>query len=183
MQKYSPPKVEKKPDPEQFIKKVKKEEKKPKVKQTKKEEKKIDRMSSILNSIDKLKKNEDSKKKKVETKKNDDQYSGYGEKLTISEIDMIRRQFIPCWTVPSGIKDFNKFSVLVKLRLDEEGNVMMSKLVNNKKINNTSYKTLSESVMRAINHPACKKIKVPQKKYEIWKNISLNFDLTQIELN
>ena len=37
--------------------------------------------------------------------------------------------------------------------------------------------------MRAINHPACKKIKVPQKKYDVWKNITLNFDLTQLELD
>ena len=182
-QKYTPPKVQKKPDPNQFIKKANKEENKTKAKIEKKEEKKIDRMSSILNSIDKLKRDKNLKRKDVEVKKKDKEPIGFGEKLTISEVDMIRRQFIPCWTIPSGIKDLKKFSIRVKLKLDEDGNVIRSKILKSKSSKNKSYKTLSESVMRAINHPACKKIKVPQKKYDVWKNITLNFDLTQLELD
>lgn len=183
LQNYTPPKVAQKPDPDKFIKKVKKKDKKPKIIESKKAEKKIDRMSSILNSIDQFKKKESLKKKLSKDKEQDDSVSGFSEKLSISEIDMIRRQFIPCWTIPSGIKDLNKFTIIVKLKLDNDGNVTMSRLVKTKNVKNTSYKILSESVMRAINHPACKKIKVPQKKYEIWKNITLNFDLTQLKLN
>jgi len=181
--KYTPPKVQKKPNPDEFIKKANKKENKPKARINKKEEKKIDRMSSILNSIDKLKRDEKLKRKDVEVEKKDNEPTGFGEKLTISEVDMIRRQFIPCWTIPSGIKDLKKFSIRVKLKLDEDGNVTRSKILKSKNSQNKSYKTLSESVMRAINHPACKKIKVPQKKYDIWKNITLNFDLTQLELD
>lgn len=182
-QNYTPPKVAKKPDPDQFIEKVKKKEKKPKIKESKKAEKKIDRMSSILNSIDQFKKKESLKQKESKDKKTNDSISGFSEKLSISEIDMIRRQFIPCWTIPSGIKDLNKFTIIVKLKLDDDGNVTMSKLIKDKNAKSSSYKILSESVMRAISHPACKKIKVPQKKYEIWKNITLNFDLTQLKLD
>lgn len=182
-QNYTPPKVAKKPDPDKFIQKVKKKEKKTAIKESKKAEKKIDRMSSILNSIDQFKKKEDLKQKAIKEKKQDDSVTGFSEKLSISEVDMIRRQFIPCWTIPSGIKDLNKFTIIVKLKLDNEGNVTMSRLVKNKNVKNISYKILSESVMRAISHPACKKIKVPQKKYEIWKNITLNFDLTQLKLD
>ena len=66
-------------------------------------------MSSILNSIDKVKIDEKLKRKDVEVEKKDNEPTGFGEKLTISEVDMIRRQFIPCWTIPSGIKDLKKF--------------------------------------------------------------------------
>ena len=51
------------------------------------------------------------------------------------------------------IKDLKKFSIRVKLKLDEDGNVTRSKIIKSKNSQNKSYKTLSESVMRAINHP------------------------------
>ena len=102
------------------------------------------------------------------------------DKLTISELDMIRRQFIACWNIPAGAKNIESLQVMVKITLDEEGNVVSSKLLNKRNVNNSFYRAASESALRAVRHPACKKLKVPEKKYKVWKNITLNFDPSMI---
>ena len=47
------------------------------------------------------------------------------------------------------------------------------------KLNNPFFRAASESAMRAVNHPECKKLQVPKKKYETWKEIILDFDPSQ----
>ncbi len=140
-------------------------------------------MESILKSIEKiktqtksnikedLKDDKPEKEEQVEEKKN----LSLGEKLTISEKDAIRRQFYKCWIVPAGAKNLKDLIVSIKIKLDQDGNVIFSKLIN-KKSNDSFFRTASESALRAINHPECKKLKVPKKKYETWKEIILDFD-------
>ena len=69
--------------------------------------------------------------------------------------------------------------VSIKIKLNEDGEVIFSKLLTNNKSKNTFFRAASESAMRAINHPECKKLKVPKKKYETWKEIILDFDPSQ----
>ena len=58
-----------------------------------------------------------------------------GEKLTISEKDAIRRQFYRCWIVPAGAKNLKDLFVSIKIKLDKEGNVIFSKLINDNRLN------------------------------------------------
>tara|TARA_B100001057_G_scaffold199013_1_gene199634 strand:+ start:554 stop:1204 length:651 start_codon:yes stop_codon:yes gene_type:complete len=164
-----PPVILPKPKPPEF--KTEKKEIIKIEKVEKKEEKKIDRLSSILKSIDEMK-----NKNLEEQKKNVQENNFLEEKLTISELDMIRRQFISCWNIPAGAKDLKNLKVMVKIKLDEEGNVISSELVKTKSLKNTFFRAAAESALRAVRHPSCKKLKVPSRKYEIWKNITLNFD-------
>ena len=48
--------------------------------------------------------------------------------------------------------------------------------MNKENMKNTFFRTLAESALRAVNHPDCKKLKVPKKKYETWKETILDFD-------
>ena len=178
---FSAPKPISKPEVPEFVEKVKeKKRKKKKVEKQKKEIKeKIEdkRLSSILKSIDKLK----SERKKVKDKKPpiepiENDTLDPSEKLTISELDMIRRQFLNCWNVPAGAKNIQNLQVLVKIKLDEDGNVIDSELIKTSSLNDSFYRAAAESAMRAVRHPSCKKLKVPVKKYKTWKNITLNFD-------
>lgn len=132
-QKFSPPKPISKPAPPEFREKNSKVKKKVEKKEAIKEEKKENRLSSILKSIDKVTKNNKIKKddKPKEKLKNITKSSNISEKITISEKDLIRRQFAACWNPPSGSKNIDKLKVLVKLTLDESGNVMDAKLVDN----------------------------------------------------
>jgi len=186
-QTYSPPSPKSKPSPPEFALKEKKQEKiKKKDKESKEPQEDKNRLDSILKSIEKIK-----TQKKVETKverKDDDKVVeeekdieevSLGEKLTISEKDAIRRQFYRCWIVPAGAKDLKDLFVSVKIKLDREGNVISSKLINKNRLNESFFRAAAESALRAVNHPECKKLKVPEKKYKTWKEIILDFDPSQ----
>ena len=141
-------------------------------------------MDSILKSIEKIKKDNQKsldEKKDVEQIEDKEEVKEVrlGEKLTISEKDAIRRQFYRCWIVPAGAKDLKKLIVSIKIKLNEEGEVINTKLLTDNKLNNPFFRAASESAMRAVNHPECKKLQVPQKKYETWKEIILDFDPSQ----
>lgn len=182
---FQPPKVKLKPTPPEFKEKTEKV----KDKKSNKEEKKIaqeqkKRVDSILKSIEKIKtaqKNKEIDKEKTVTQ--DDQLEEkeiknikLGEKLTISEKDAIRRQFYQCWIVPAGAKNIKDYKVSIKLKLNKDGEVINSKIIDKFDMNNTFFRTLAESAIRAVNHPDCKKLKVPAKKYETWKETILDFD-------
>jgi hypothetical protein len=186
---YSPPIPKSKPNPPDFT--VKDDKKKPEEKSTKKKEvaQKQDkkRLDSILKSIEKIKSEEKVKKQidekddkeLIEDKEEDLKEISLGEKLTISEKDAIRRQFYRCWIVPAGAKNLKDLFVSIKIKLDKEGNVIFSKLINDNRLNESFFRAAAESALRAVNHPECKKLKVPEKKYTTWKEIILNFDPSQ----
>ena len=189
IQAYSPPSPKTKPKPPEFA--LKEKEKKSPVKNnikkkvTKKEDKQ--RLDSILKSIEKIKSqtkiekkdNEKEDQKIIEDKEEDSKEISLGEKLTISEKDAIRRQFYRCWIVPAGAKNLKDLFVSIKIKLDKEGNVIFSKLINNNRLNDSFFRAAAESALRAVNHPECKKLKVPEKKYKTWKEIILDFDPSQ----
>ena len=140
-------------------------------------------MKSIekIKSEEKVKKQIDEKddKELIEDKEEDLKEISLGEKLTISEKDAIRRQFYRCWIVPAGAKNLKDLFVSIKIKLDKEGNVIFSKLINDNRLNESFFRAAAESALRAVNHPECKKLKVPEKKYTTWKEIILNFDPSQ----
>ena len=179
---FSPPEPKSKPTPPEFSSEQKQKESETvkKEKPDKKTEK--NRMQSILKSIEKIKSDNknliDENKKDEELNEEEEEIKqpSLGEKLTISEKDAIRRQFYRCWIVPAGAKNLKELVVSIRIRLNENGEVIFSKLINTKNNNNTFLRAASESAMRAVNHPECKKLKVPKKKYETWKEIILDFD-------
>jgi len=167
------------------LKEEKKKEKVKKKEESSQEKKdKKNRMDSILKSIEKIKKDNlkslDEKKdvEQIEDKEEVKEVR-LGEKLTISEKDAIRRQFYRCWIVPAGAKDLRKLIVSIKIKLNDEGEVINAKLLTDNRLNNPFFRAASESAMRAVNHPECKKLQVPKKKYETWKEIILDFDPSQ----
>jgi len=182
---FQPPSVKSKPKPPEF-KTVSK--KKKKIAKINNEEKQKIRVDNILKSIEKIKSEENKKKqelksvdKKIDEKNIDEKKetvitTKLGEKLTISEKDAIRRQFYSCWIVPAGAKNIKDYKVSIKLKLNSDGEVVSSKIINKINSNNTFFRTLAESAIRAVNHPDCKKLKVPSKKYDTWKETILDFD-------
>ena len=142
-------------------------------------------MESILKSIEKVKSenrqkvkkdDEDIKEEEIQEDEKEVKSLNLGEKLTISELDMIRKQFYDCWIVPAGAKNIKDLVVSIELRLDEDGNVVFSKLINDKNLKDSFFRAAAESAIRAVNHPDCKKLKVPKKKYDVWKSLILDFN-------
>ena len=176
-QSYTPPEVLSRPKNPEFAKKKKVTKKEKENQQEKLKEK--SKAESILKSIEKIKSQttkKDKEIKKDDKKISEDKVTNLGEKLTISEKDAIRRQFYSCWIVPAGAKNIKDYKVSIKLRLDTTGEVTSSNLTNSLKNADPFYRTLAESAVRAVNHPDCKKLKVPKRKYETWKEMILDFD-------
>ena len=176
-QSYTPPEVLSRPKNPEFAKKKKVTKKEKENQQEKLKEK--SKAESILKSIEKIKSQtvkKDKEIKKEDEKISEDKVTNLGEKLTISEKDAIRRQFYSCWIVPAGAKNIKDYKVSIKLRLDTSGEVTSSNLTNSLKNADPFYRTLAESAVRAVNHPDCKKLKVPKRKYDTWKEMILDFD-------
>ena len=172
-QNYSPPEVLSRPE---FTKKEEKIAEPKKVKEKKSKE--LSKAESILKSIEKIKskKNNTSKEIEEKTEKENVKVSNIGEKLTISEKDAIRRQFYSCWIVPAGAKNIKDYKVSIKLKLNTNGEVISSQLTNSLLNADPFFRTLAESAVRAVNHPNCKKLKVPKRKYDTWREMILDFD-------
>lgn len=177
-QSFSPPEALSRPKTSEFSER----EKKVSVNEKQIQQKKLKELSkekSILKSIEEIKaqtKNINEEIKQKDKEITDEKVTNLGEKLTISEKDAIRRQFYSCWIVPAGAKNIKDYKVSIKLSLDASGVVTSSKLTNSLKNADPFYRTLAESAVRAVNHPDCKKLKVPKRKYETWKEMILDFD-------
>jgi hypothetical protein len=179
---FSPPEPKLKPKPPEFSSEQKQKESKFVKREEPEKKTQKNRMQSILKSIEKIKSDnknlidEDKKDEELNEEEEEIKQTSLGEKLTISEKDAIRRQFYRCWIVPAGAKNLKELVVSIRIRLNESGEVIFSKLINTTNNDNTFFRAASESAMRAVNHPECKKLKVPKKKYETWKEIILDFD-------
>ena len=125
-------------------------------------------MESILKSIEKIKSQNQTKQDDTEEDLKDKDLTEnleekrLGDKLTLSEEDAIKRQFYRCWIVPAGAKNLKDLVVSIKISLNQEGEVISSKLINARN-KDPFFRAASESAIRAVNHPECKKLKVPKK--------------------
>ena len=107
------------------------------------------------------------------------QQAPLGKKLTISEIDAIRRQIERCWSVPAaiGAKDVQEMSVQVRLKLNQDGTLRESRIVDRFRMEtNATYKAVAESALRAIRNPRCSRFNLPLQKFDVWKDMVLSFN-------
>ncbi len=97
--------------------------------------------------------------------------------MTISELDVVRRQFIACWNVPVGARAADNLSVQVRVHVNSDGMVYESYLLEPQRAQADSfYRAAAESALRAVRNPRCNPLKLPADKYDRWKVMTLNFD-------
>ena len=106
------------------------------------------------------------------------------KKLTFSEEDAIRAQFIKCWVPPIGIPYDETYIVKIKIFVNKDGSLSKpSEMLQHERMNKPDekyFKVLAESALRAVR--ICDPLKkVPDiNKYDDWKTLQLNFDPRQI---
>lgn len=118
-------------------------------------------------------------KRQPSTSSREAQRAPLGEKLSISEIDAIKRQVERCWLVPAaiGAKDVENMVVKIKMKLNPDGRLRESRIVDRFRLEtNATYKAVAESALRAVRNPRCSKFNLPLAKYQIWKDIELRFN-------
>ena len=100
-----------------------------------------------------------------------------GNRLTISEIDAVRRQIEPCWNVQIGARNPEELVVEVNMQMNRNGTVRRAYVVDRDRMNrDPHYRAAGESAMRAVQNDKCSPLKLPPDKYDRWKEITLTFD-------
>ena len=106
-----------------------------------------------------------------------------GENLSITEIDAIRRQIERCWLVPAaiGAKNVEEMAVQIRMKLNPDGTLRESRIVDRFRVEtNPSYKAVAESALRAVRNPRCNKFTLPLQKYDVWKDMVLRFNPSEM---
>ena len=99
--------------------------------------------------------------------------------LSISEIDMLRQQLSSCWNAPAGAVIERGMQVTISAKVLQNMNVSSNsvRIVDtNIAKTNPFYGPITDSAMRTLLNPECTPLKLPQDKYNLWKNLTITFD-------
>lgn len=158
-----------------------------------------DNMASVLKTLEKLKQQPPDKDKKakqepkpapkeetfdvaqIQKSLNRPQRHDPSKPISISEIDLVRRQIAACWNLPAGAKDAHNMTVEVRANLNPDGTVRDARLVESARLGSDPfYRAMAESALRAVLNPRCQPFKLPPDRYDIWQTLVLNFDPREI---
>ena len=121
---------------------------------------------------EKIEKKEDISEQKDETTKKNVQ-------LSISEIDLLRQQLTSCWIAPAGAVIERGMFVKISAKIQQNRKIYNESVrIIDTNISNTNpfYGPITESAMRTLLNPDCIPLKLPEKKYNLWKNLTITFD-------
>jgi colicin import membrane protein len=99
--------------------------------------------------------------------------TGRAAMLSQSEIDALRAQIQACWSPPVGVADAKDLTVLMRLQLNQDGSVAVDPQPLNRS-GSPLFQIAAESARRAILR--CQPYKLPIAKYDVWKDVEVNFD-------
>ena len=105
--------------------------------------------------------------------------SAYARRQMENELSkLVRQQIVPCWNIPGGAKDAQKMKIGVRIRLNHEGALIGApRVIDRNRFNSDpSFRVVAESAVRALLNPRCSPLRLPYGQYEIWKDITFNFD-------
>ena len=125
---------------------------------------------------------EDSEEKK-ETKKNElstnkDKNNEISQ-LSISEIDLLIQQLSSCWNAPAGAVIKKGMVVRIEAKIKPDRKILENSIRiidTNIPQNNPFYGPITESAMRTLMNPTCIPLKLPEEKYNLWKELIITFD-------
>lgn len=110
------------------------------------------------------------------------QISRLGDRLTISERDALRHQLSRCWNVPAGARNAEDLVVIVRLTVNPDKTVRGVQIIDrqNKYGRDPFYTTAADAARRAVLNAECSPLRLPDGKYEEWKNTVVRFDPSQM---
>jgi hypothetical protein len=101
--------------------------------------------------------------------------------VSISEIDLVRQQITQCWSVPAGAKDAQNLVIDIAVKMNRDGTVQHAELRKGSgSMSDPFYRTAAESALRAVLNPKCQPFKLPAKKFDRWKTMTLSFNPSDI---
>ena len=180
------PKPEKKPDPKPQPKPEPKPEPKPAPKPEKKAEPAPKRtLADILKDVRKTESTQEpvpdqSKEKPAKEAASEPTATRLSDRLSMSELDALKRQIAQCWNPPVGSKDAD-FVVYLNIQVNPDRTVRSAEIANRNEIgNDISKRTVAESALRAVRNPACSPLKLPENKYDLWNTVVMTFNMREM---
>lgn len=101
--------------------------------------------------------------------------------LTISEMDALRRQLAGCWTPPIGIQNPEEIVVELDLTVNPDATVHRVEVVDQgRTLRDMAFRAAADAAVRAVKHPSCTPLLLPNGKYDLWKSFRLLFNPSQM---
>ncbi len=101
----------------------------------------------------------------------------YGETLTLSEMDALRRQLAGCWNVPTGAMDAENLIVDIQVVVRQDRTVQSATVIDQSRYNSDSFfRAAADSARRAVLNPSCSPLLLPPEQYDTWKNMVVRFN-------
>ncbi len=181
------PKPETRPEPKAEAKPKAPETAKPKADAAKpKPEAEMD-FAAVLKSLDAKRQATPGEPSRGETRTGSDAANAQGKNastsydaglpVTMSEIDMVRRQIEQCWNLPAGARDAPNLRVTIVVDMNADGTPRSAAIDDQGQMQASPfYRVAAESALRAVLNPRCHPFKLPREKYERWKTMTLVFD-------
>ena len=167
-------KLKNKPEPKEIIEKPEVE-----IVLKAKPKKKSFNVSKVLKDIEQESKDFKKEQETTEEKQSDVFTDEVGEKMTISELELLKQQLYSCYTVPAGSKGFEDMKVQVQIFVNPDRTVKEAIIKNTSKMSTDPYfRTAGEAALRAFNHPNCSTLMLPEDKYDEWNEINFTFDFS-----
>lgn len=105
------------------------------------------------------------------------QSGGRDDNMSISEIDLLRRQISRCWNPPIGVQGAEDLIVAIRISLRQDGSLSGPPEVDGS-ISGTTERVAAESALRAVRR--CAPYQLPPDKYDTWRDIRVTFDPRQM---
>lgn len=177
--KDEPPKPEPpKPEPKLAMAEPKPEKLKEK-KQPKKEEFDLDRITSLIDKMDKNPPAAETREGAKPTAQKTVRGVGAQSAMTATEIDALRAQLRKCWNVPVGAPDPSALVFRMRIFLNPDGSVAAPpELIDQDSTADPYFTAAVDSARRAVL--MCSPFQLPPEKYEAWNDITITFDPTRM---
>jgi hypothetical protein len=99
-----------------------------------------------------------------------------GEQLSANEMDMVREQLAQCWNIPAGARDAKDLVVEIRVVVMPDGMVQQATIVDQARAaGDPFFRAAAESARRAFFNPLCRPLRLPPGKYEVWKDMVVDF--------
>jgi len=182
-----PPEPDTPPPPEEKLAEAKPEPKPKPPKEEPKEDKKEETVSeedflSVLKNLqDEEPTGEENPDGEEKTSPEESPLAQFADKLSATEVDMIARalniQFAGCWNLMAGARNAEDITVSINLQVRPDRTVQSARIVDQWRYTQDSfYRAAADTALRAVKHPNCEVLDLPEDKYNLWKDLTFNFN-------
>ena len=97
--------------------------------------------------------------------------------LSISQIDLVKRQIFECWSVQAGAKDAKDLLIEIHLVMNADGFVRSAEIKDRDRLQSDPFfRSAAESALRAVLNKHCQPFKLPRDRYDEWQTITMTFN-------